>query len=88
MEAQQKAMPCNAIAQTNILHLDIFFISKFHILFSTQQNTWDGTISYNSWRINNKFNQKRISTVAWHVILIQIISCMIATKESMMQDKI
>ena len=38
--AQQKDSPCNAIAWTNIVRLDGFFISKlyFLILLDTRQN--------------------------------------------------
>ena len=71
-EAQRKATPHNAIACTNILHLDSFFISKFHFLVSpnVRQNTQDRTNSYSSRRISDTFKHERC--FAWHVILIQI----------------
>ena len=43
--AQRKDLPCNAIAQTNIVCLDSFFISKFYFLYNLTRSSTKHTRS-------------------------------------------
>ena len=61
--AQRKDSPCNAIAQTNIVRLDGFFISKLYFL-DTRQNARHQSNSYNVRNIKDTFGRERFSCMA------------------------